>query len=172
MKKIFVFLSLCFALSTGFAGTEPSNSKDPEIVAFMVVLNKNEIAAADLTKQKKVDKAVKSYAKLMLKEHTQNLLDTEKLSKKQKIKAVDTEMVVSLQEKGKEELNALSPLADKAYETAYINAMVKGHTDAAASINNFLKEVSNPKLKAHLETTLTHVQHHLAKAEEIQKTLS
>jgi len=171
MKKIFLFLSMCFTLSSGFATAETTTSKDPEIVAFMVVLNKNEIAAADLTKQKTVNKDVKKYAALMSKEHNKNLSDIEKLSKKQNIKPVDSDMVVSLQDKGKEELNTLNALVDKAYDTAYIDAMVKGHTDALANIDSFLKEVTNPKLKTYLKDTRSHVKHHLAKAEVIQKEL-
>lgn len=163
---------MCFTFSSsGFALSEKPTSKDSEIVAFMIVLNKNEIAAADVTKQKKVKNDIKEYADLMLKEHNKNLAKAEKISTKQKIEPLDTEKVVSLKEKGKEEINTLTPLVNKAYETAYIDAMVKGHTEALASINSFLKEVNDPTLKKYLENTRTHVQHHLAKAQAIQKEL-
>lgn len=169
MKNILLFLMMCFAFSSVFSATEKATSSDSEIIAFMIVLNKNEIAAADLTKQKTVNKDIRNYADLMLKEHEKNLNDTEKLSKKQNIEPVDTKMVISLKDKGKKEMNTLTPLTNQAYETAYIDAMVKGHADALANIDSFLKEVKNSKLKTHLEVTRKHVLHHLAKAEEIQK---
>lgn len=171
MKKIFLFLAMALVGFSSFAATEEASSKDSEIVAFIMVLNKNEIAAADLTKHKKANKAVEGYADLMIKEHSKNLMDTEKLSKEQKIAPVDSEMVVSLRNKGEEEITTLTPLVGKAYEVAYIDAMVKGHTDALASIDTFLKEVKNPELKTFLEGTRTHVKHHLAKAQAIQKEL-
>lgn len=167
MKKILLLLSLCFVFSSGFATAE--QSKDPEIVAFMIVLNKNEIAAADLTKLKKVNKQVNNYADLMLKDHNKNLIETENLSVKQQIKPIYTEAIVALKDKGKVEMDTLTPLVDKTYEAVYIDAMVKGHTEALASINSFLKEVKNSKLKTHLKNTRVQVQHHLAKAKEIKK---
>jgi putative membrane protein len=171
MKNILLFLSMCFAFSTGSAATEKIASKDSEIVAYMIVLDKNEIAAAKLTRQKKATKEVNDYAKLMLKEHTKNLNIIEKLRKKQNIKPIDTQVVIALKDKGNEGVNTLTPLVGKAYDTAYIDAMIKGHTDALASINSFVQEAQNAKLKKYLSDTLTHVQSHLAKAEKIQTAL-
>jgi putative membrane protein len=169
MKRFIALLSMFCVFSLSYAATTETPSKDAEIVGFMIVLNKNEIADASLTKHKKVNKDVENYAALMLKEHTKNLSDTKALAKK--IKPTDTEMVMTLKSKGKEELKTLSALKDAAYEKGYIDAMVNGHTEALTSIDGFLKEVQNPKLKTHLENTRTHVQDHLTKAQEIQKTL-
>lgn len=156
------------------AGTQAQadTKKDGEVIAYLVVLDKNELSAAQIVSKKKVSREVKSYAKLMKKDHGKNLNETLKLSKKMHQKPVETEMVISLREKGKQELSSLATLDALALEKAYIDAMVKGHEDALVVIDNQLTSVSNPALKKHLETTREGVAHHLDKAKEIQKKLN
>lgn len=169
MKRILLFLTLCFAFSTLFAATTNLTNHDPEIVAFMITLNKNEITAANLTEQKAVNQEVKNYADFLFKAHNKNLKMLEKLHKQQNILPLYSDKVISLQEKGQKEIKELTPLEDKAYDTAYIQAMINGHTDALNNIDVFLTDVENPQLKQYLEDTRHHVSEHLAKAKAIQQ---
>jgi putative membrane protein len=152
--------------------TQAASQKEGEIIGFLVVLNKNEISAAKEVSKKKVSAQVKSYAALMKKDHGKNLTQTLKLSKKLNQKPIDNEMIVSLKEKGKQELTTLSALNAMAFEKAYIDDMVKGHEEALVVIDNELPNVTNPALKKHLETTRAAVAQHLEKAKEIQKVLN
>lgn len=186
MKHIIPVLLMVTATSSAFAldsdktgkqettatqSTAQSAQKDREILGFLIVLNTNEIAAAKTVAGKSVDKDVSDYATLMIEQHTQNLKDTLTISQETKMEPLDTAEVVTLKAKGKNELTVLMPLNNVAFEKAYIDAMVKGHTDALAAIDMQLKEVTNPELKKHLTATRAHVIHHLEKAQEIQKTL-
>jgi len=175
MKIILSLLLAVFTL-TSFASAAPetkkASQKDEEIVAFLIVLNNNEIAAANKVSEKTVNKNVGSYARLMTKDHKQNLNETLKLSKKTQLQPLKTETVIALEQKGKDEIIVLSPLNNTAFEKAYIDAMVKGHAEALVVIDEKLKVVTNPALKKHLTATRTHVVHHLEKAQAIQKSLS
>jgi putative membrane protein len=146
--------------------------KDADILGVLVVLNNNEIAAGNEASKKATDPKVKDFAEMMVKQHTQNLDDTMKLSEKINIKPMDTTKSNSMKKQGKMQLDKLSAMKDKAFDAAYMSDMVKGHADALKLIDNsLLKNVTNPELKAQLEETRKHVEHHLEAAKEVQKDL-
>jgi len=186
VKKSILTIAILLATSTSFALDTPdaaaktskasaqtqASQKDKEIVAFLIVLNKNEIAAAQVALHKEVNSKVKAFATLMTTQHTQNLEETLKLSADDKIQPHDNAMVLSLKKAGKKELGVLTPLTGTAFEKAYINAMVKGHADALVIIDKQLTQVTNPDLKKHLIATRAHVVHHLEDAKAVQKDLA
>ena len=57
---------------------------------------------------------------------------------------------------------------DIKFQKAYIEAMVKGHTDANKMIGKFEKEAQNADLKHYLMDTKTAVQEHLADAKKLK----
>ncbi len=169
MKILTVFCSLLLASSLSFANNQ--NNVDPEIVAALVVLNQNEIAAANLAIDKTTNKTIKHYAKFLKKEHSKNLKKTIHLSKKQDITPVDNKTANELKTQGQQETSDLTKLSNNDFNKAYINDMVNDHESALSLIDGFLKEVKNPKLKKHLEETRMHVQHHLDDAKKIQEQM-
>ncbi len=184
MKIMLFFLSFIISVTAGAETTQNSTNKtanshhkslntDNEILAFLIVLNNNEISAANISTTKKIEPAVREYAELMIKEHTQNLQDTLAISKKEDIAPVKTDQVNALEDKGKKEIIVLTPLTKKDFEQSYIKAMIQGHIDALLIINNsFLKKTNNPQLKQHLRATSEHIAHHLEKAKETQKIIN
>ncbi len=61
------------------------------------------------------------------------------------------------------------PLDGKEFETAYLDGMIKGHTELLDMIDNkLLKTVKNDALKAHLTETRGHVAMHLEQAKKLK----
>ncbi|STY30271.1 Predicted outer membrane protein [Legionella wadsworthii] len=148
------------------------NKKEGEILGTLSVVNKNEIAAAELAMKKSSNPQVKSYAKMLKKQHTQNLNEGSKLAKKLGITPIKNDKAKSLQKKGEQELHKLSSLNGKDFDKAYMKAMVKGHTDVLNMVDNkILPNVSNPTLKSFVESTRSHIQMHLDQGEKIQNEL-
>ncbi len=146
--------------------------KDGEILATVEVVDNNEIAIAKEVLSKKASKKVNEYAKMMVAQHTANLNDAEKLAKKTNIAPVESDASKDLQKQGKDALDSLNSLDGNDLDKAYIDMMVKGHTDVLGMIDDdFLKNVTNEKVKKFLNTTRSHVKIHLDDAEKIQKTL-
>lgn len=192
MKTKFSFLLLSSVIVSLFIGTflfavksnagnttthkslsvKENDKQDGEIIATLIVLNKNEIALAKEALIKVRNPAVRKYAHLLKREHTKNLNQTLKLSKKTDINPVETATVITLKQDGEKELLALSSLKAKSFEEAYVNAMVKEHTAALNLIDdNLLINVTNPALKAQIEATRPHIASHLEKAKELQNEL-
>jgi putative membrane protein len=177
MKKLGLLFSLLFTTLMCFADASTDNAQatnnaaDQEIVATLITVNNNEINAADLATDKATNKKVKKYAKLMKKEHSKNLKEVMALSKKANITPQDTDAVNSLKQAGQQEAKDLDALTGKDFDKAYMDDMVKDHEAALSTLDNSLKQVSNPKLKKLLIDTKAHVAHHLEKAKEIQSKL-
>lgn len=172
-------LLLAFIMA-GFIGSPLVNAadtalqakKDGEVLDILIVLNKNEIAGAGAALKKSKNPAVIKYAELLKKDHTQNLKDTEAVSKKIGVAPVPTELATDLKREGKKDLKSLNHLKSKQFDKDYINAMVKGHTHALKLIDdNLLKNASNEEVVSLLNATRPHIEHHLEDAQTIQKEL-
>lgn len=146
--------------------------QDSGILGWLMVVNQNEIAAAQVAKADKSDSMIRDYADLMIKDHSQNLKDTMAVSKKISLSPLKLNDAVMLKKQGNEELQSLKKLNNAQLGAAYINAMVKDHSEALTTLQKDISLVKNPILKQHLETTAAHVSDHLDKAKSIQEKLS
>lgn len=152
------------------AGSEASS--DAEVLGFVVATNDNEILAAAEAAKKKVSPQVVQYAKMLHKEHGENLAQTMKLGQQMKVAPVETAAVDKLRVKGAGELAALMPLDGDQFASAYVAAMVKGHTEVLAMIDNeLLKNAKNDALKKHLAETRSHIAMHLEEGKKLQSGL-
>lgn len=146
--------------------------EDQKIIEIIATIDKNEIAAANLVKQKQVSHTVRDYAKYLHRQHTKNLDKLAKLSKETGLQPMNSTLSTSLAQEGQQGFNQLSELDNKVFETAYINAMVQGHTAGLNLIDtNLSKNATNPTLQSFIKKTRTMVATHLKRAIRIQKKL-
>lgn len=143
---------------------------DAETVALVCALNEHEIVAGAVAEQKKVTGAVLDYAKMLEREHGQNLVDTLVLAQKSKLSPSETPAVAELKKKGAAGLNELVQKDGDAFSKAFVDAMVKGHTDAVALLDQRIAGTSDAALKKHLTDTRGHVQMHLDQAKKLQSS--
>lgn len=115
-----------------------------------------------------MSKPVADYADMMETEHGENQKKTKALGP-----LASTSEVAAKKAKGKAELETLAQKNGKDYELAYIDAMVKGHTDALALIDDkLLPSADSSAVKAHLSDTRMHVEHHLQAAKQLKAKTS
>jgi len=143
---------------------------DGEIVAAVLAVDENEINAAQVAEKKKMGKHAEKFAKMLLKQHRDDSSKVSKLAKKEKIEISQTAAKAQeLRTQGASDLQALSAKDSSEFEQGYIGAMVQGHTDALALLDEHLiKDATNPKLKQQLSDTRKHVAHHLEEAKRLQ----
>lgn len=145
------------------AATE-STKDDSLALGLLAALNEHEIAAAQQAQSKNVSVPVLAYAKMMEQQHGDNLAKTKTLGS-----LASTPEVQAMKDKGKADLDALGKKNGKEYETAYVDAMVSGHTEALALIDGrLLTLASTGPVKDHLVETRDHVVMHLEEARKLQ----
>ena len=139
---------------------------DSKALAVLATVDKDEIAAAKLALTKKMGKEATDYAHMMVTDHQANLAETKKLrgpgdaadKAAEPVKKEDEAMMAKLK-----------PLEGKAFEKAYIDGMVEGHTKVLAKLDNeLLPNASDAKVKAHLQKTRDAVAKHLDAAKALQ----
>lgn len=188
MKYLLALCLILFSVNLAFANDITNHEKnhkhqnhhkqmvkkneDCAIIGWLLVVDKNEIAAAKLANTKNIDRKAKNFANLMIKDHGQNLHATLKLSKETNLPPIDSKATIKSKEDGKLALRKLKKLNGKNFEVAYIDAMDKGHAKVLSQINIFIVEAKNPKLKHHLELTRVKVKEHLHKADVIEESLN
>lgn len=140
------------------------SADDSLALGLLGAVNEHEIAAARQAKEKKVSAPVLEYAEMMETEHGANQTKTKSLGT-----LADTDEVKAMKEKGAAELATLGEKSGKEYETAYIEAMVKGHTEALTLIDTRLLTLASAEpVKQHLTETRGHVAKHLEAAQKLQ----
>ncbi|MBA3647247.1 MAG: DUF4142 domain-containing protein [Chitinophagales bacterium] len=142
---------------------------DAEVLAFVNAVNVNEILAAAEAQKKKISGPVMDYAKMLQTEHGANMMKTAQLGQSINTTPSITKAVDAVMKKGAGELATLIPLDGKDFETAYLDAMIKGHTEALDMIDNqLLKTAKNEALKQHITDTRQHVAMHLDQAKKLK----
>ncbi len=146
---------------------------DRQIIADIMVIDRNEMHAAALVLKRNVDPAVKNYAMFLKTHHTKNFHQIQKLSKSLQLKPLGSQLSKSMAKQGKKDAMGFKKLSDQNLDNTYIQAMIKGHTDVLHLVDNdFLKKVTNPELKQFLVAFRGAVNVHLEKAKAVESKLS
>ena len=141
-----------------------STKDDSLALGLLAALNEHEITVAQQAQSKNVSESVLAYAKMMEKQHGDNLAKTKTLGS-----LASTPEVQTMKDKGKSDLDMLAQKNSKEYENAYVDAMVSGHTEALALIDGrLLSLASTGPVKDHLMETRDHVVMHLEEAKKLQ----
>ena len=158
------------------AGIEQSKQQvrftDEQILGIIATVDEGEIAAANIAKTKQIMPKVSRYANYLLRQHSDNLASLKALEQKTGLKAMKSEQSDAMASDAAKEGEMLTSLNGKAFDAAYIDAMVKGHAGGLKLINTvLLKEVTNVQLKHFLVSFRALVTRHLEKAKKIQESM-
>jgi len=133
-------------------------------LGLLASVNEHEIAAARQAKEKNVSAPVLTFADMMETQHGENLAKTRSLGS-----PADTPEVQAMKDKARAELDELGKKSGRDYETAYVDAMVKGHMQALTLIDTRLNALaSSDAVKQHLAATRDAVSMHLEAAKKLQ----
>ena len=141
---------------------------DAEILATVIAIDLNEVLAAMEAGKEKMSEPVLAFAKQLHEEHGMGMVNAMKLGQEISVTPVITAGVEKIQKKGAGGLAMLVPLNGKAFEHAYLNALIKGHPEVIAMIDNqLMASASNPQLKSLLAEKRAAVAGHLEKAKSL-----
>jgi putative membrane protein len=148
------------------------NQGEGEVVAFLTAVDEHEVAVGKEAEQKSTNSSVKDFAQTMVKDHSKHLEDLQQLSTTLNIQSSETPMIKKLQAQGTADLDKLSKDQGADFDRAYMDQMVKGHSEALKTIDNHcMKNATDPQLKSFLETTRATVASHLEEAKKIQASI-
>src|SRR5689334_7224204 len=109
-----VFITLFASISFAKA-----KNHDGEIIAYMQAIDKSEIVAGNVAKDKKVSDEVIKFAEMMIEQHDENLQQITDLSLKINIEPEETTAVKKFIEKNKKDLDKTSKSDGIKFQKAY-----------------------------------------------------
>ena len=153
----------------------PTNDKwsSPNVLGFAIVANTGEVELGKLAQKKATHADVKTFAKMMVADHSAMLADTKKLGSKLSVTA-DTaaDDARDLMNHGRDAMKELTEKAAGAdWDKNYMDKMVDGHKDVLSKLQDAAKNTPDAQLKTALESAVGKVQTHLTKAEDIRAKL-
>lgn len=175
MTKNALFIALvmgCLISNNSWANQKQTYSKDGEIINFVMAIDKHEVDAAKVALAKKPRPEIVNYADEMINDHGKNLEEMENLSSSENILLPDTEAIQNFKAKGEKGLTDLRKSNGNTINSKYINAMVSGHKEALAKLDDFIRKAYNKHLKDELISTREAVKAHLTKAKELQAQIN
>lgn len=154
--------------TTGTVGVlDTANASEGEAAALGVLnaINEHEIAAGEQALAKGVTGDVADYARMMIDQHSENRTRTSALGAD--AQAADAQ---AQRRKGEQELATLDQQEGEAYRKAYVDAMVKGHSEALTALDQqLIPAAGREEVRAHLSTTREAVARHLEQAHALQQ---
>ena len=167
VAAVIVAGSLLFA-----GGVSAQGVTDPQIASIVVTANQVDIDAGKLAVARSTDAAVKSFAQLMITDHTGVNKQAVDLVTKLKVTPKDNPTSTSLKEGGAANVASLKKLKGAAFDKAYIDHEVAYHQQVLDALDKTLiPNASNAELKALLVKVRPAFVAHLEHAKTIQSSL-
>ncbi|WP_411832067.1 DUF4142 domain-containing protein [Pseudoxanthomonas mexicana] len=126
-------------------------------------INEHEIATAEQALARTLPDDVAAYARRMIDEHSRNRDQTARFNPDAAAPAA-----IAQRDKAAAAREQLGASADAGYTRAYVEAMVRDHTEALAALDNdLIPAAESDAVREHLTTTRGHVAAHLEQAQAL-----
>ena len=164
-KALIVGVALAVAAAAANAGAQ--SAADQAFVTKLAGVAMAEVELGKLAKDKASSREVKAFADRMIDDHTKAGDELKGIAQRKNFAwpAALPPDAVALKDK-------LSKLNGAAFDRAYIDEMVKGHTAVLAEVKKEAQSGSDPDVKAWATKASSSVQAHLTHAQDQQRELS
>ena len=171
MKTTSLFALTFFALATP-ALAQSGSINDAQIASIVVTANQVDIDAGKLAEARATNPDVKSFAKLMVTDHTGVNKQATDLVTRLKVTPQDNDTSRSLKDGGDKNLAMLKALKGAAFDKAYVDHEVAYHQAVLDAVDKTLiPNASNAELKALLVKVRPAFVTHLEHAKHVQASL-
>jgi putative membrane protein len=160
-------------LSVSFAPASAQAISDPEIASIVVTANQVDIDAGKLAASRAASAEVRTFAQLMITDHTGVNKAASALVAKLKVTPKDNATSQSLRSDGERNLARLKTLDAMAFDRAYVDHEVDYHQQVIDALDKILiPGATNQELKALLIKVRPAFVAHLEHAKRLQTSIS
>jgi putative membrane protein len=173
MKLNFAATAVFLALSMAAGSANAAGPSDPQIAAIVVTANQVDIDAGNLALSKAKSPDVKTFAQLMITDHSGVNQAATALVQKLHVTPEASPTSQSLQKGGEDNVAALKKLSGSAFDRAYVEHEVAYHQAVLDAVDTTLiPNAQNAELKALLVKVRPAFVAHLAHAKRLQGELA
>lgn len=172
MRPIVAMISAAAILGFAAPATAAESPTDPQIAHIAYTAGNLDVTAGKQALARSHNKAVRSFAEEMVRDHQAVNVKALDLVKKLHVTPADNPTSQALTKAAAATHNRLGKLSGAAFDKAYIDNEVAFHKTVNAALENTLiPSAKNGELKSLLETGLTLFREHQMHAEQIAKGL-
>lgn len=147
-------------------------TNDAEIAAFTDAVNKAEIQQARLAVQRAKDPQVKAFAQEMINQHSQFATSQKHMMSTMNVTPQATAPTTALESQAQSDLSTLTSKTGSDFDKAYIDLQVQEHQAVLTKLTSeLIPAAHSSQFKSELTNLQPKLQHHLERAEAIQKHL-
>jgi len=173
MKNLYSlgFLIAVASVASGCALSErvmPGTMSDANVLAVMNTIDKSEMEAAQLAKQKAHSTQVRDYASHLVADHSAIMDKNRQLSNRTNLRPDPPALASTLNSTHQETMEQLRKLSGSDFDRAYMESQVKMHEQAVSLVEKTSASADNPQLKQQLSQVVHDLRDHLTKAKSIQ----
>ena len=171
-KLVLCGASALLMISSSAIAQEAAHPNDAQIAHIAYTAGELDLEAGKQALAKSHDKAVRSFAQTMVRDHGAVNEQALALVKKLHVTPQDNATSEALTKQAREKARELGKLRGHAFDRAYIQNEVAFHRTVNGALStSLIPSAHNAELKALLETGLTLFQEHLKHAEQLEKNL-
>lgn len=161
------------AIQPSFAAHTGATSAETGTLSTIATIDKNEILVSLVAVNKKVPSDIADLAKMMIDQHSSNLTTIFDMAQSMHIANLSGGETDKLAADGKKLLMSIGGLEGDAFNKAYVDAMVKGHTAALELIDKKLMATAKTdEMKKFMTDTRATVAEHLEHAKKVQNEMT
>jgi putative membrane protein len=154
---------------TAAGATAAAGSMSEANIASMVAAtNGAEIAAARMAERRGTSSGVKSFAQQMIDDHTAMQKSLDSLMKAKNVTPQSPPQAEQMNQQIKQTSDSLQSLSGAAFDRQYIASQVQMHQQALSDLQRFSGLTQDADLRALLDKSVSTVQQHLQKAQQLQ----
>jgi putative membrane protein len=172
MKRSTVLIVALASFATAALAAQAAGPTDPQIASIVVTANQVDIDAGKLAQSVSTNPDVKSFATLMVTDHTGVNKQATDLVTKLHVTPEDNPTSQSLKSGGEKNIAALKKLKGAAFDKAYVDHEVAYHEQVLKAVDDTLiPNAKNAELKALLVKVRPAFVAHLEHAKHLQSQL-
>jgi putative membrane protein len=157
--------------ASGSTRAKPEPLTDANIVARESAGDTAEVVIAQYASTHTSDPQVKSFAKMLINDHSKGKKEVDSLTAKLSIVPQRPSDDSTSQEIA-HTINRLATLKGRDLDTAFVNHEVQDHQTDIADAQKAVAAAQKPEIKAFVEKSIPELQKHLAAAQALQRKLS
>ena len=146
----------------------PGTMSDANVIAVVNTIDKSEMEASELAKQKAHSTEVRNYANHLIADHSASIDKSRKLQNHTNLRPDPPALASALDSTHQETMQQLRKLSGSDFDRAYMAYQVQMHEQAVSLVEKTSSSADNPQLKQQLGQTVHDLREHLTKAKSIQ----
>ncbi|HJT22540.1 MAG TPA: DUF4142 domain-containing protein [Nitrospira sp.] len=141
------------------------------VLSILNTIDRSEIEAGELAKQKAASKEVQSFASRMVSDHTMMMQETFRLSRRINVQPEPPQLAAALQKTHQTAMDELRGKTGRDFDKAYIDYQIAMHEQAIRLVHDTTGSVNHSRLQEHLRQTRPDLVSHLSSARTVEKQL-